>query len=71
MKTTLDINDAYDIRAPLDLGVQPLQRVGAVDLGPVRSREGHERQHIVLGLVQFASRRPSTSTWSCWRRRAT
>ena len=31
--------DAHDVGPALDLGVQPLQRVGAVDLRPVRSRE--------------------------------
>jgi hypothetical protein len=35
--------DAHDIRASLDLGVQPLERVGAVDLQPMRLREVHAR----------------------------
>ena len=43
--------DAHDVCSPLDLGVEPLQRVGAVDLGPVRTWEGHDGEHIVFGLV--------------------
>ena len=31
--------DAHDIGTPLDLGIEPLERIGAVDLGPVRPRE--------------------------------
>ncbi len=37
--------------SPLDFCVQPLQRVGAVDLRPMRLWEGHEGEHVVLGLV--------------------
>ena len=43
--------DTYDFGAALDLGVEPLQRVGDVYLQPVRTGEGHGRQHFVLGAV--------------------
>jgi hypothetical protein len=32
--------DADDVGAPLDLAVEAFDRVGAVELGPVRLREG-------------------------------
>jgi hypothetical protein len=37
--------DADDIGAPLDLGIEPLQGVGAVELGPMDLGEGHEHEH--------------------------
>src|SRR5205814_10206006 len=43
--------DAHDVRAPLDLGVESFERVRRVDLRPMRPREGHEGEHVVLGLV--------------------
>lgn len=43
--------DAHHVRVPLALGVQPLQRVGTVDLQRVRLREVNVRQHLVLGAV--------------------
>jgi hypothetical protein len=43
--------NAHDVGAPLDLRVEPLERVGRVDLRPVRPREGHEGEHVALGLV--------------------
>jgi hypothetical protein len=42
----------HDVRAPLDLGVEPLQRIGRVDLHVVRLREAHEREHIGLRAVE-------------------
>ncbi len=35
----------------LDLLIDPLQRIGGVDLAPVLGREGHGCQHIVLSGV--------------------
>jgi hypothetical protein len=49
--------------AALDLLVQALELVGAVQLGPVLGREVHVGQHVVLALV--LSRPVSPSTASC------
>ena len=43
--------DADDIGPPLDLLVQPLQRVRAVQLGPVLDGKGHVGEHLVLSVV--------------------
>src|SRR6185312_8258695 len=43
--------DAHDIGAPLDLGVEPLQWVCGVDLHAMRLREGHEGEHVGLGVI--------------------
>ena len=47
--------NAHNVRTALNLAVEPLQRIGAVDLGPVFPGKGHERQHIVLGRVHQRS----------------
>jgi hypothetical protein len=46
--------DADDVGAALDLLVQPLERVGAPDLLPVRGGEGGEGSDVVGGIVQLA-----------------
>ena len=43
--------DADDIAASLDLPIETLQRVGAVDLGTVLGREVHIGKDIGLGVV--------------------
>ena len=43
--------DTHDLGAALDLRVEPLQRIGAVDLRPMGLGKRHERQHVGLGLV--------------------
>ena len=43
--------DADDVSAALDLLDQSFERVGAVQLGPVRCREGHVGEHVVLGVL--------------------
>jgi hypothetical protein len=43
--------DTHDIRAALDLAVQALDRVCAVQLGSMLVGEGHVGQHIVFGLI--------------------
>jgi site-specific DNA recombinase len=43
--------DADDVGAPLHLLVQALERVRAVQLGPVLDREGQVGEHLVLALV--------------------
>ena len=43
--------DADDVGAALDLAVEPLERVGGVQLGPVLGREGHVGEHVGLALV--------------------
>ena len=43
--------DADDIGAALDLAVEALDRVGAVQLGPVFPGKVHEGQHILLGGI--------------------
>jgi len=48
--------EAYDIGSVLDLGIQPLQRVVAVDLQPVRAWEVHVRKPLVLGNVHQLGR---------------
>lgn len=56
---------ADEVRASLDFRVQPLQRVGAVDLRPVRPREGHEGQHVVLGVIHQSAKLGNLSrSWS-------
>ena len=42
---------ADDLGAALDLAVEALQRVRAVELCPMLGREVHGRQHIGLGVV--------------------
>src|SRR3712207_9438309 len=44
--------DADDVGAPLDLLVQPLQRIGRPDLLPVADREGGEGQQVISGVAQ-------------------
>jgi hypothetical protein len=44
--------DADHVRATLDLLVDPLQRVRAPDLDPVRSREGREGGQVLTGIGQ-------------------
>jgi hypothetical protein len=44
--------DADDVGAPLDLAVEALDRIGAVQLGTVLGREGHVGEHVGFGLVQ-------------------
>ena len=43
--------DADDLGAALDLAVEPLQRIGAVDLGPVILGKAHEGEDIGFGFV--------------------
>ena len=43
--------DADDLGAPLDLAVEALQRVGAVQLGTMLGGEAHVGQHIRLGVI--------------------
>ena len=43
--------DTDDVRASLDLGVQPLDRIGAVQLGAMLGWEGHIGQDVLLGRV--------------------
>jgi hypothetical protein len=57
----IDGEDAHDVRAPLDLGVQAFQRVGAVDLRSALGRSTtvadphaastNEGKHVDLGVV--------------------
>ena len=42
---------ARDARASLDLGVEPLQRIGRLDLQAMRCGKGHVRQDVGLVLV--------------------
>jgi hypothetical protein len=44
--------DPDDVRAPADLAVEALERVGASELAPVLSREGVEGEDLVLGLLE-------------------
>ena len=44
--------DADDLGAPLDLAVEALQGIGAVELLSVRDGEGHVGQDVGLGLVE-------------------
>ena len=41
--------DAHGVGPALDFGMEQLQRVGAVELQPVRQGEGHVQQHIAVG----------------------
>ena len=51
--------------AALDLAVDPLKRVGRMDIGPVFLREAHIREHVRLGLVEQSSELDSlVRTWS-------
>ena len=43
--------DADDVGAALNLFVEALERIGAVQLGPVLSREGQVGEDIVFALV--------------------
>ena len=43
--------DADDLSAALDLAIQSLQRIGAVQLGAVLGREAHVGQHVGLSLI--------------------
>ena len=43
--------DADDLGAPLDLAVEAFDRIGGVQLGPMRGWKAHECEHIRLGLV--------------------
>ncbi|EXS68266.1 transposase [Sphingobium sp. Ant17] len=47
--------DADDISAPLDLAIEPLDRIVAVQLGTVLGGERHIGQHIFLGIVHESS----------------
>ena len=63
--------DADDLGAALDLAVEALERVGRVQLGPVRRREGHVGEHVVLGLVHQGGElgtlgRSWSATWRHW-----
>lgn len=44
--------NADDIGAPLDLLVQPLQRIRGVQRRAVRVRTRHERQHVVFRGIE-------------------
>ena len=63
--------DADDVGPALDLLVDALQEVGGVDFGAVVPGEGHEGEHVGLGLVHEpgegleAGRRVS-ATWRHW-----
>ena len=43
--------DAHHVGAPLDLLVDPLQRIGGVDLRSMLPGEAHEGEHVGLRLV--------------------
>jgi hypothetical protein len=43
--------DADHFGSPLDLAIDAFERVGRVQLGPVRGREAHIGQHVGLGLI--------------------
>ena len=47
--------DSDDVGLTLDLGVEPLEGIGAVDLRSVRLRERHERQHFDFSSVHELS----------------
>jgi len=63
--------DPDDMCAPLDLLVEPLQRVGGVQAGAMRLREVQVREHVLRGLLEARdrlgepARRPSTTRRSC------
>ena len=44
--------DVDHFGSPLDLAIDAFERVGRVQLGPVRGREAHIGQHVGLGLIQ-------------------
>ena len=44
--------DPDDVGAPADLAVEALKRIRGPQLAPVLGREGVERQHVGLGLVE-------------------
>jgi hypothetical protein len=44
--------DPDHVRSPLDLLVEPFERVGAVKLGAVLGRERHVAEHLVFALVR-------------------
>jgi hypothetical protein len=44
--------DADDVGAPLDLAVEALDRIGAVQFGTVLDGEGHVGEHVGFGLVK-------------------
>lgn len=48
-------DDADDLAAPLDLAIEPFERIGAVDLGAVLCREAHVGQDVSFGMVRVAS----------------
>ena len=58
--------DPDDPRAALDLGVEPLGRVGLPDLRPVGSRERGEGEHVLLGVGQHGGnvRKPGLQSLS-------
>ena len=47
--------DAHHLGPAIDLGVQPLDRVGAGDGTPVVGREGHVGEHVGLGVAEQLS----------------
>ena len=44
--------DADHFGSPLDLAIDPFERIGRVQLGAVRGREAHVGEHVSLGLVE-------------------
>jgi len=44
--------DPDDVGAPGDLAVEALKRIRRSDLRPVLGREGVERQHVGLGVLE-------------------
>lgn len=44
--------DSHDVGAPADLAVEPLQRVGGAQLGPVLGGERVEGQQVGLGVFE-------------------
>lgn len=63
--------DADDVAAPLDLLVEPFERVGAAELSPVRGREAHISEHVRLGVVPSEQRVSAPAAWPGRRRGAT
>ena len=55
--------DADHVGAPLDLAVEALDRIGAVELRPMLLREGHVGEHVGLGIVE--------NSGELWQLRAT
>ncbi len=66
--------DADDVAAAADLAVDPLERVRAPQLRPVRRREGVEGEQVLLGLLEqgvtFAAGSRSLAITSPTRSRA-